>query len=881
MRLWIGRIARAIPIGIRVPGVGTYSGGRMQILRMVHVVGGVLAHRGEVKNRSFWTRLICSGLILAGVVCSVSSPARAQTTRDYQKDFGAISAWDLSFTVTRSGSGSFAIDKFGDEYTWSINETITGNIYLANCSSYGCTCVSNQAKTSCDGTTASINTTINDTITEPPGAVPQNIQHQGSGPYVPQFASISYDFDDDTYYLTLDTILSSGQVLYDGAVSQTGLDWGCDSGLPYPYPAGSAASARIPFPASGLTLSGSYSVQGSPCGFELPGTLDLTAGTTQVSYTLTPSSDLDLVVQIPNYSTWRPSGGRNEKEQGVDQTGLAPSVLALQISLLRKSTGMLSPVGPDKLTLSLVDVSHEKGVALNWPATGTSDPDITFESQACYVNHCFSINEGFKINDPATEEYDNPPVGLFLAQLTPHDWGGTATLHVDAEVNGETIHGHLQGTDDATGADILIPQRQPTSRIADSWKNQFGIPLDTPDSDDSEDNPQGENGIGDGLTLFEEYRGFYMGCSGNSQEPAPEGTPNWLCQHVEGDPTRKDLFVVDTIKADQAIDDFAGAADLNVHHHGLKLADVGPAGGTSYRVINFNHTDGAHAVDQHAVVIKWSKVQPSDPNVVHSQVVTTDSFVCPDGSHSCPALPKDIDHVEIAPQFKAIMAKIGATATNNRADFGWAVQHELSHAVDVYHHGDAGHQEFWSLNSTTGAVTAIFSGPNNSVVAFPIVIVPETSDFALPNPSGAAQTSDLAKLGFGKTGPKNATLNGALLPGQWVTVGNDLCGSTVLMNGRHSGDQLDFMRYTDASAYIPAGFPSIRVWIGPGSEILGATLTDQITGTGVNDPNRQINGRKRVRYGDADAADKRGNNRSMIDVNDNHSEIMRPVQKCP
>ena len=812
------------------------------------------------------------GLVLAS--CLLAPDASAQSTRDYQTDFGSVSAWNLSFTVTRSGSGSHAVDNFGDGYSWNINETITGNIYLANCTLAGCACVPNQAKTACDGTTASINATINDTISEVPGP-PQMIQHEGSGPYVPQFAQIDYDFDSDTYFVYLDTTEPNGQVLYDGAVARTGVDWGCDNGFPFQI---GANTARMPFPASGLNLTANYTVQGAPCGFELAGTLDNTAGTIQVSYTLTPTSDLDLVVQIPNYSTWRPSAGRNEKEPGVDQTGGASNDLVLQISLLRKSTGTPSPVGPDKLTLSLVDVSHEQGVALNWPATGTSDPDMTFESQSCFAGQCFPINDGFKITDPDTEEYDDPPFSIFLAELTPHDWGGIATLHVDAEVNGETIHGHLQGD---TGADILIPQRQPDSRIADSWKNHFNIPLYTPDSDDSEDSPKGENGTGDGLTLYEEYRGFYMGCSGNSQEPAPEGTPGWHCQHVEGDPTRKDVFVVDTIKADQAVDDFGSAADLNVHHRGLKLAEVGPSGGTSYRVINFNHTDGAHEVDQHAVVIQWSKVQPSDPTRVHSQVVTTDSFVCPDGSHSCPALPKDIDHVEIAPQFKAIMAKIGPTATNDRADFSWAVQHELAHAFDVYHHGDAGHQEFWSLNAQTGAVTAVFAGPNNSVLALPIVIVPETSDFALPNPSGAATTSALLKLGFGKTNANNATSNGALLPGQWVSVGNNLCGNTVLMNGLHSGDQLDFMRYADTSAYIPAGFPGLRVWIGPGSEILGATLTDQVAGTGVNDPNRTINGRKRVRYGDADAADKRGNNRTMIDVNDNHSEIVRPVQKCP
>lgn len=797
--------------------------------------------------------------------------ANAQATRDYEANFGAVTTWNLSFTTTRSGSGTYAVGPFGDKYTWNISETITGNITLTKCQLSGCVCPTSPNGTVCDGGSAQVTTAISDTITTPRGEIPQTILHTAGGSYTPKFAEIDYNFTENTYLLRLDTTQPSGQVLYDGAPIQTGLDWGCDGSILH-------LPGQVPFPTSGLALTGNQSVQGSPCGFELPNTLDLTAGTVQSTWTLTPVMDLDLQVSIPEYDNWRPTGGKTEKETGADASGGAPNNLLIQAQIIVKSTGQFLDVPPDKFIFKLTQVSHEPGVVGNWPLPGvaTADPDITFEPEG---------NQGFTITDPATEEYDNPPFSLIFGAVSPHDWGGWATLNVDAVVNGTTIHGHLQlpppAVGDPNATDILLPQRQLGSMIADSWKNQFNIPLDKPDDDDSEDSPKGDNGVGDGLTLYEEYRGFYMGCSGNNQKPGPEGNPGTLCQHVEGDPTRKDLFVVDTIKASQSIDDFASAANLNVHYHGLKLAEVGPANDPPmYRVINFNHSKGAHEVPQHAIVITWSKTQPENQSEVHSQVVTTDSYVCVDGSHSCPALPKDIDHVEIAPQFKAIMAKIGAAATNNRRDFAWSVEHELSHTVDVYHHGDAGHEEYWSLDPRTGVLSAIYS-TCGAVVSLPIVVVPETSDFAYPTPSNAAKTSDLIKLGFGKTGRKALTNNGVPLPGQWVPVGNDLRGSTVIMNGRHSGDTIDFMRYADTAAYIPAGLPNVRVWIGPGSEILGAALTDQIIGTGVNDPNRMINNRKRVRYGDADANKKRGNNMSMIDVNDNHTEIVRPVQKCP
>ena len=39
-------------------------------------------------------------------LCALPVVTRAQATRDYQKDFGAVMGWQLTFTVTNQGSGS-------------------------------------------------------------------------------------------------------------------------------------------------------------------------------------------------------------------------------------------------------------------------------------------------------------------------------------------------------------------------------------------------------------------------------------------------------------------------------------------------------------------------------------------------------------------------------------------------------------------------------------------------------------------------------------------------------------------------------------------------------------------------------------------------------
>jgi hypothetical protein len=788
-------------------------------------------------KRMKWHNVGFMALFVGGFLFCTPTVSRAQATRDYEQDFGAVSAWNLNFTVTRSGSGSHAIGNFGDTYTWSISETITGSITLTNCQLSGCVCTPSPAKTSCDGTTAVVNTSISDSISNPRGSIPLQIQHLASGSYVPKFASIAYDFTTNQYFVIVDSIQPSGQVLGDGAVIQTGLEWNCGNGF------------QSTFPATGLNLTTVVNTPGSPCGFELPDTIDNTAGTIQFSVALTPTSDNDLIISIPQYSTWRPTGGLTEKEDGVGDP------LIIQASLIRKSTGLLAPVGPEKITFSLAEVSHEKGVAMNWPVTGgTTDPDLTFEAQACVDQQCIPINQGFKISDPATAEYDQP-FSISQIQLTSHDWGGTATLHVDAEINGVTLHGHLQNDD---GTDILLPQRQPDSMIADSWKNGHGIALDTPDSDDSENDPVGNGKTGDGFTLYEEYRGFYMGCASGRFEPAPEGTGAAFCQRAEGDPKKKDLFVEEETTADSGILQFQADSGLNVHYSGLQLTDFGPKG-PMYRVMNLNHTNGAHQVDEHALIIQLG------PSTGASRGINIDSISCPGSAvHSCrPSLPGEMDHIEMA-----YKTSEGLSALNSR----WVsdVAHEISHAVNVYHHGDIDHTVFWSIDPNSGGVVEQnLSGDSPFGTPTPIRVVTEaTLKSGIP-----VVLSSLQLTRVPANNPKDS--QGNPIAGRLVYLGNAICGGAVTLHGQSSGDVQSIMRYDVAEAYIPAGLPGIRVWVA-GSEQLGFDLTDHPGGTEVNDPGRTIG--VGPRYGDAFGG--RGNDLSQMDVNDSHSAQTKAAQPC-
>jgi hypothetical protein len=271
--------------------------------------------------------------------------------------------------------------------------------------------------------------------------------------------------------------------------------------------------------------------------------------------------------------------------------------------------------------------------------------------------------------------------------------------------------------------------------------------------------------------------------------------------------------------------------------------------------------------DEHALVIDWAPV-----GIGISMVVNTSDISCPNPPlpHACrPGLPREIDRILMTRDFK--------TSLNFQFNdqFITVVAHELGHAVDVYHHGEIDGNKWWALDPATGNVTEQDLGANGSPLPSTlrtINVMYEDDDPSQPKTTISDQALNL-----------DVDADGKPLTGRRVYVGNNICGGTFVQNGQHSGDQLSFMRYDSAEAYIPVGFPTVRFWIG---EQAGAVLTNHPIGTGVNDPNRTVNNMRRVRYGDAfastgDDSTRRGNDSAQLDVNDNHTAIIRPDQTCP
>lgn len=117
-----------------------------------------------------------------------------------------------------------------------------------------------------------------------------------------------------------------------------------------------------------------------------------------------------------------------------------------------------------------------------------------------------------------------PPFSVKVKCL---DYGAYGPLAAELHYGGILGVGTLKGR-----ADIKIPRDDNTNWIADGWEKQHGMYTSvsadavTWSRSDDESGPLGNSNPGDGLSIYEEYRGFIV-----------QGA------HIQGDPTKKDLFI--------------------------------------------------------------------------------------------------------------------------------------------------------------------------------------------------------------------------------------------------------------------------------------------------------------------------------------------------
>ncbi len=364
--------------------------------------------------------------------------------------------------------------------------------------------------------------------------------------------------------------------------------------------------------------------------------------TTTISWNLTKSAgDAELIVTPQNYDNWLPEPGRDELTQG--------SVMIITLKLQGRNGRPLT-IKVKEFRLQLLQTSREKGIALNSPKIPMPDqlPDLRFLLQPGA-----SIEDEFQV---ITIPGNNGTTGQ--VKLASYDGGGWATLNAYALLDDDTqIKGTLLVSSGTT--EIEIPKRNPGSVIAKVWADANGNPADMEDKEEKD--PHASEG--DGLTAYEEYRGFFS-----------EGRYKRL------DPAKKELAVRVKI------------AELGLFSEGLNWFEQGSKlkvvrfyihEVANDRRINFN-SGHAHGYDQYALKLDNGNL-PSDKA---GKAFTTSSL---------PDIPKNTTQVVIAVRNISVNYQNWlnyARGSNQRLPWtereyiAQTVAHEIGHGVKVWHHGE-------------------------------------------------------------------------------------------------------------------------------------------------------------------------------------------------
>ncbi len=478
-----------------------------------------------------------------------------------------------------------------------------------------------------------------------------------------------------------------------------------------------------------------------------------------VYYTVTSGVPEELrAVLIPkgDYKKWLPMA------KGPETHGNA---ITFDVEL-RNPEGGKAKEKTAQFEIELLETSRHPGSTMNSPWTGVA-PDLKI----------------LKANNPKLAEVSpdgqtaKTAKGLKSATITVSSFDGAAMgkLTVLARIDGEDTV--LTAQLDSHVTEVSIPYDLDGNTIADAWEEAndvMGKPLDT----DEDAEPLGDRNNGDGLTTWEEYRGFLE-----------DG------KHIRTNPKKKDLFICDQIggRSKRGINRFAALTKLDVHHN-LTVDELDYT-----RIINRNRSkDAPHVVDQHGLLIEGFD--------------RTDEWFI-GMTWGGPGTPKSISRITLDNNIANKITKtIGEDATKTYEYFTPIVAHELLHACNVWHHGERDEVVSWKAETFEGGRKFFYEYGNKDYAGHPekgrpIYIIYENGGHHDKDDSWFSQP-------------------------RLVYLGEH--------HGQHSGDEDCVMRYTVSQAYKDQFGTSSRFWLNRGpQEIVGQGLCVLPTGTGVNKEGRK------------------------------------------
>ncbi|MDD2468724.1 MAG: hypothetical protein PHI97_32525 [Desulfobulbus sp.] len=508
--------------------------------------------------------------------------------------------------------------------------------------------------------------------------------------------------------------------------------------------------------------------------FTLPGEKGAETGSVSVNYTVISGVPKELyAVLIPkgDYFKWLPAAA-----------GKGPDILGNAITFaveLRNPECGKAKEKTAQFEIELLETSRYPGATMNSPWTDVA-PDLKI----------LNTNNPTLLEISANGQKAKTTTGLRSSNITISSFDGAAMgrLSVLARIDGEdtVLTAHLENEKELT--EVSIPYDSNGNTIADAWEQQNGV-LGKAIETDEDATPQGDGHNGDGLTVWEKYRGFLE-----------DGT------HIRTNPRKKDFFICDTIggRSKRGINRFSALTKLDVHDK-LTLKELSPS-----RVINRNRSeDGPHVVNQHGVLL-----------MTFTRTNEDYAGMAVGG----PGTPKSVDRV-------ILDSKLSDTSTRKFEDgtiktyeyFAPIVAHELLHCCNVWHHGQRDTIVYWKAEKVTKAEKA-----TDYVVGTNIYEYEKLADCGHPEKGRLKNIYNENNVLYDTNHPFWASPRLIYLGAQ---------------QGQHSGVEDCVMRYAVSNAYEDGG--GRRNYV---TESMGQKLCVLPTGTGVNKKDRS----PRSRYGDAD-----------------------------